>query len=388
MVAEIALAFVLLVGAGLLIQSFSRLQRVSPGFNPEHVLTAGVSLLESPDPGQPARIASFYPQLLERVGNLPGVRAASAVWPVPLSVQNAGTGVDLAGRTVAPSDRAISFFRAVTPHYLHVMRIPLRSGRDLEARDDQRAAGVAIINEAFALKYFPGENPLGKRITPQMSAELRDPIEREIVGVVGDVKSRRLSAEDGPEVSVPHGQFPGGTMTLVLRTEQDPEAFLPPLRKTVEQLDRNLSLSRPRTMEHYIAASVAQPRLNMVLLGIFGLVAVTLTAVGLYGVMACTVSQRRQEIGIRLALGALPSNVLGLVVDQDTRLALLGVVLGVPLAWGSTRLLSGLLYGVGASDPLTFIGVALLLTVVALVACYLPARRAAGLDPVAALRAD
>jgi putative ABC transport system permease protein len=369
-------------------QSFWRLQRVPPGFDPHQVLTVNLSLPEGNDPELPARHTVFYRQLLEKTSALPGVRAASAVWPLPLSGSDAGTGVDVAGRPTAPSDRAISRFRAVAPNYFRAMRIPLRAGRDFEARDDSHGPGVAIINESFARTYFPKEDPLGRRITPQMSAEPRDPIEREIIGIVGDVKFLTLGAEVAPEVYVPHGQFPIGSLTLVALTEKDPESLLPALRRTVSELDANLALYRPRTMEQYLAASVAQPRLNMVLLAIFGLVAATLTAVGLYGVMAYSVSQRTQEIGIRLTLGAQKANVLRLIAAQGFQLTLLGVGLGLPAAWAATRLLSSLLYGVGATDAVTFAVVAVFLSAVALAACYMPSRRAANLDPMIALRAE
>ncbi len=387
-VAEMVLAFVLLVGAGLLIRSFWRLQGVPPGFEARGVLTAEIALPEGVDPTIPARNASFYKRLLERAAALPNVESISAINPLPLSGRNQATGVDIAGRPTPKGERLISMVRSVAPNYFRTMGISLKSGRDFDARDTYEARGVVIVSETLARQFFPGENPLGKLITPQVSYDTRDPIEREIIGVVGDVKSRRLSSEDRPELYLPHPQYSAGGMTLVVRAGNgsNPLALLPSLRAAVAELDKDLPLYKPRTMEQYVAASVAQPRLNMMLIAIFAGVAALLTAIGIYGVMAYSVAQRTQEIGIRMALGAQRPDVLRLILGQGLKLTVLGVLIGVAAAWMLTRLLASLLYGVGAMDASTLGAVMLLLAVVGLLACWLPARRAAGVNPMVALR--
>ncbi len=388
-VVEMVLAFVLLVGAGLLMQSFWRLQRVPPGFDPRGVLTANLVLPDGLDPTIPVRNAHFYQRLLERAAGLPGVASVSAVTPLPLSGRNWATGVDVAGRPVPPGDRPAANVRIVTPNYFRTMTIPLRQGRDFDGRDSRDAQPVVIISESMAAKFFPGENPLGRRVTPQVSDNVKDPVEREIIGVVGDVKFRRLSGENKPELYLPHTQFAAGGMTLVARTAHgggDPLALTAGFRSLVAELDKDLPLFKPRTMEQYLAASVAQPRLNMLLIGTFAAVAAALTALGIYGVMAYSVAQRTQEIGIRLALGAQRPDVLKLVIGQGLKLTGLGVVIGLAAAWMLTRLLASLLYGVGAMDPSTLGAVMLLLAVVGLVACWLPAWRAAAVNPMVALR--
>lgn len=387
-IAELGLTFVLLVGAGLLLRSFWQLQRVPPGFDPRHVLAVNLDLPDAPDPQVPIRNAAFFRRLLERAAGLPGVRSVSAMNPLPFSGRNWQTGFDIAGRPTAPSDRPLSYMRAAAPGLFRTLAIPLRQGRDFDERDGYDAPGVVIVNETLARTYFPNENPLGKRITPQVSADIRDPREREIIGVVGDTKFRKLSTENKPELYLPHPQFAQGGMTLVLRAEGDPLALLPALRGVVGELDKDLPLYQPRTMEQYLATAVAQPRLNLALLAVFAAVAATLTAVGIYGVMAYAVAQRTPEIGIRLALGAQRFDVLRLVVGQGLWLTLAGITLGLLAALALTRLLASLLYGVGATDGLTLGVVAFLLGGIALLACWLPARRAAGLDPMTALRAE
>ncbi len=388
-VAELTLTFVLLVGSGLLIRSFWQLQSVPPGFDPRGVLTAKIALPESSDPQAPVHTRNYYQALLERVSRLPGVRSASAVFPLPMSGANWQPSIEIAGRATAPADRPFVQAHAVAPGFFGALGIPLRRGRDFDARDSAEAPGVVIVNETFARRFFPGENPLGQRVTPQVSLDAQAPLEREIVGVVGDVKFRRLTGGDRPGIFLPHAQYPLPRMTLLARTEtRPPGALLPALRGAAAEVDATVPLYEPRALTQYLAASVAQPRLNMAILLIVAGVAATLTALGVYSVMAYAVAQRTQEIGIRMALGAQRSDVIRLIVGQGARLTLLGVGFGIFAALGLTRFLGSLLFGVSAGDPLTFLAIGCFLTLVTLLACYLPARHATRVDPIIALRAD
>ena len=388
-IAEMVLAFVLLVGAGLLIRSFWQLQKVELGFSPQGVMTAVVSLPDGDGgPQTTVRNVNFYNQLMERAATLPGVQSVSAITPLPLSGSNWGTGVDIAGRPTAPSDRPVSAVRIVTPGYFKTMGIAVRKGRDFDARDKSDSPGAVIINETFARMHFPNEDPLGKRMTPQMSMDENEPREREIVGVVADVKFGKITTESKAELYMPHTQAPLGAMTIVARMQNNPESFVTPLRQTVERMDKDLPVYEPRTMEQYLGAAVAQPKLNMTLLVIFSAVAVVLTGIGIYGVMAFSVAQRKQEIGIRMALGAQKGDVLRMIVGQGLRLVIAAMVIGLFAAFALTKSLASLLYGVGATDIVTLTAVGALLAVIATVACWLPARRASGVDPITALRAD
>jgi len=388
-IAEMVLAFVLLAGAGLLLRSFWQLQKVPLGFNPQNVMTAAISLPEG-DGGAEiiARNESFYAQLMERAAALPGVRSVSAITPLPLGNSHWGTGFDITGRPTAPADRAISALRIVTPGYFSTMGIPLKKGRDFDRRDKSDSPGVVIVNETLARMHFPGEDPIGKRITPQMSMDENDPREREIIGVVGDIKFQKLTTESKAELYVPHRQAQFGGMTIVARTEMEPQAILPSLRQTVEALNKDLPLYETRTMEQYLASAVAQPKLNTTLLVVFAGVAIVLTAVGIYGVMAYSVAQRTQEIGIRLALGAQRFDVLRLIVGQGARLVFLAMAIGLIATFSVTKSMASLLYGVAATDVSTLLSVAFLLASIAMLACWLPARRASGVDPITALRAE
>jgi predicted permease len=388
-IAEMVLAFVLLAGAGLLIRSFWQLQKVPLGFTPENVMTAAVSLPDIDSvPESVARNGNFYTQLMERAATLPGVRGVAAITPLPLGNSHWGTGFDITGRPTAPADRAITAMRIVTPGYFSTMGIPIKKGRDFDQRDKNGAPGVVIVNETLARMHFPGEDPVGKRITPQMSFNEEEPIEREIIAVVGDIKFQKLTMENKAEIYLPHAQAATGGMTIVARTEMNPEAILPALRQTVERLNKDLPLYETRTMEQYLASAVAQPKLNMTLLMIFAGVAVLLTAVGIYGVMAYSVAQRTQEIGIRMALGAQKTDVLRLIVGQGLRLVVAAMVLGLFAAFALTKSLASLLYGVSATDVVTLSSVAALLAAIATVACWLPARRASGVNPITALRSE
>jgi putative ABC transport system permease protein len=386
-VAEIAIALILLTGAGLLINSFLRLQQVKPGFDPHNVLTFNLSLPTTRYP-QPHQVSSFYQQLVAHLEALPGVTAAGVVSPLPLSGRNASVGFSIEGVAHAASNPFpfVSNFRRVDPGYFKTMGIQIRNGRGFIAPDNLNSTPVAIVNETFARQFFPAQNPVGKRITPGYMMDDRGPLTREIVGVVADVKHVRLSDAPLPELYVSQAQLPLESVTVVARTSGDPNGLISAARNEVQALDRDLPLSDVKTLNEYLGASVARPRFNMLLLGLFAAVALILTAVGLYGVMAFTVTQRTHEIGIRLALGAQKTNVLGLMVRSGVTLALVGVAIGLAGSFALTRLLTTLLFGVTPTDPMTFATVSLGLILVALLACYVPARRATKVDPLVALR--
>ncbi len=388
-VAEIALALVLLCGAGLLIQSFHRLQAVHPGFDAHRVFTARFSLSDAAYPDS-VRAATFAQRFADRVATLPGVRAASFVSPMPLSGGVMSLCFQIEERPVPESQRPVTDIHTVGLNFFSTMRIPLQRGRDFTAQDTLQSPFVVIVNETFARQFFPGENPIGKRVRPDGTTEpappgTKAPV-REIVGVVADVKTRSLDSPPQPQLYFPHTQFAVHGLTLLTRTENDERALLPALRTAIAELDSTVPLYKAEPLEKYVALWAARPRFNALLLSIFAAVALTLTAIGIYGVMAYSVAQRTQEIGIRMALGAQKGDVFRLVVGGGLRLVVGGVVIGVVAALAGMRLLASLLYGVSAADAPTLSTVVLLLGSVALLACWLPARRAAGVDPAIALR--
>jgi putative ABC transport system permease protein len=386
-IVEVALALVLLVGAGLLVQSFVRLQQVALGFDPREVLTFNVAM---PADGNtsPRQIAGFYQQLTERLRALPGVVNASVVFQLPLSGLGATTGLTIEGGPTNPSDRPNGVIHMVDPDYFRTMGIAIVNGRAFTGRDDLNSPPVLVINSALARQYFPNQDPLGKRIAPGFSTvPLNDaPQMREIVGVVADVKHQNLQGLPQPEFYFPQAQMPMSPMTVVIRAAGDARALQNAVRGVVQSIDRNAPVYSVRTMEELVGRSVAAPRFNTLLLGLFAGVALVLTAIGLYGVISYSVAQNIQQIGVRVALGAQTGDVFKLIVGQGTLLTLVGVVVGLGAAYGLTRLMSSLLYGMAATDPWTFGGVAALLMFVAFIACYLPARRAMRIDPVVALR--
>jgi putative ABC transport system permease protein len=386
-IVEVALALVLLVGAGLLIQSFVRLQQVALGFDPRDVLTFNVAM---PTDGNtsPQRIAGFYQQLTERLRALPGVITASVVFQLPFSGSGATTGLTIEGQPTNPSNRPNGVIHMVDSEYFRTMGIPVVKGRGFTERDDLNSAPVLIINSALARQHFPNQDPIGKRIAPGFSTvPLNDePEMREIVGVVADVKHQNLQGPAQPEFYFAQAQMPMSAMTVVMRAAGDARALQNAVRGVVQSLDKNAPVYSVRTIDELVGRSVAAPRFNTLLLGLFAGVALILTAVGLYGVISYSVAQNTQQIGIRVALGAQTGDVFKLIVGHGTLLTLVGVVIGLGAAYGLTWLMSSLLYGVAATDPWTFVGVAVLLMFVAFIACYAPARRATRIDPVVALR--
>ena len=387
-IAEVAVALVLLTGAGLLLQTFERLSRVSPGLQPSRLFTAELTLPYVTYP-KPENVAQFYDELLTRVKTLPGVVAASTVEPLPLSGNNMGVIFDVEERPLPQAQQANAAIRVAGTEFFQTAGIPLIQGRLFNQDDRRGARHVMIVNERFAEKHFPGEDVVGKRIAPGLNSDPGPLPMREIIGVVGNIKSKSMSAEVEPEMYLPATQTPLGAAALVIRTAtSDPLAITAAVRAELAQLNANIPLANVRTFESYVGSSLARARFNATLLAIFAGVALLLTAIGIYGVMAYSVAQRRQEIGIRMALGAQRRDVLRMVLGSGMKLASLGVVIGVSAAFAFTRILETMLYGVKPFDLVTFGTVAVLLASIALLACWLPARRAAGVNPLVALRPD
>jgi putative ABC transport system permease protein len=280
----------------------------------------------------------------------------------------------------------VTSLRDITPNYFSTMRIPLLQGRDFDARDEAKSTPVVIINEALARQTFPGENPIGKHIKPGISVGPGEAAMREIIGVVGNVKFSDLASEWLPESYVPVAQLPFGSMTLVVRSTQDAHAVVKMMTETVQSMDPDMPAYAPKTVAEYLEGTLSVPRFNTVLLALFAGLAMLLTAVGLYGVISYSVAQRTHEIGIRMALGAKPQDMMRLIVGQGMKLGLIGVGIGFAVAIALTHFLSSMLFGVSSTDPVSFAGVICLLMVVVLVACYVPARRAMRVDPMIALR--
>ncbi|HXM33421.1 MAG TPA: ABC transporter permease [Chthoniobacterales bacterium] len=386
--AEVALALVLLISAGLLIQSFARLGSVQPGMRTERLLTARVSL---PDVAYPKNenITAFFDQFLPRIRALPGVESASMIIPLPLTGSNMVTSFDIEQSPLPDGQRPGAPVRMIGTDYFKTMGIPVRQGRVFDEKDRIESAPVVIVNERFANKYFPGQNVVGKRIMPGFSADDSGEKMREIVGVVGNVKHLSLKNEDSPEMYLPQTQIPFNIMSIVIRTNvSNPNALSNSVRKELAALDGTIPLTSVRVFDEYISRSLARPRFNTLLLSIFAGTALLLTAIGIYGVMAYSVAQRTSEIGIRIALGAGKSSIFRLIVGQAMTLVGISLVVGLAGAFAATRLLNSLLFGVGASDPVTFIAIVLLVSAVAFIAAWLPARRATRVDPIIALRAE
>ncbi len=380
-VAEVALALVLLIGAGLMIKSFSRLQSTDPGFNPANALTLSISLPSSKY-REPHQQTGFYSQLIDRVESLPGVESAAVSTSVPIAGSDYIFGFLIQGSPTPPSDAPSANYYSITPDYFKAMGIPLKRGRYFTDADVNNTTRVAIINETMARRYFPDEDPIGKRLHITNGPEAF----REIVGIVGDVKHYSLDQETTAQMYEPHAQNPFTSMSLVVRTTQDPASLAGAVRAQVLGIDRDQPVSNIKTLEQMVNDSIAQPRLSMLLLTVFAVVAMVLAAVGLYGVMSYSVTQRTNEIGIRMALGAKQTDVLRLVVGQGMMLAVIGVGIGLAASFVLTRFLATLLYTVSATDPLTFAGLSLTLTAVTLLASFIPALKATKVDPMVALR--
>jgi putative ABC transport system permease protein len=376
--AEVALSLVLLIGAGLMVRSFDKLTRVDPGFVPDRVLIFNIGASPSADV---AHQTAFFNQILESLRSVPGVDRVGAVSRLPLSGGNSNRSFNLPG-----SDTSYGAdIRIATPDYFKAIGIPLLRGRNFSEHDTANSTHVAIVNEAMVRATFPGQDPIGKVVTNFGPANET----LEIVGVVGNVRHLALETEPRAELYQPLGQASWPSLFVAAHTAtSNPLMLVPAAQNAVWSVDKNVPLGNIRTMTEIVATSLMKRKFTMLLLAIFAGLAVTLAAIGLYGVMSYSVSQRTREIGIRMALGAQRRQVLRLVVKQGMTLTAIGVVLGIAASLGLTRLMANLLFGVSATDSLTFLGLSVVLLAVALLACWLPARRASGVDPMVALRAE
>jgi predicted permease len=391
-ITEIALSLVLLIGAGLLVKSFLRLQAVSPGFEAENALAVRLSLPKAHYSNR-AALTAFYEKLRPRLESLPGVETVGVVSVLPLSGTPHSIPFTIEGRAATPDEVERADYRVVNSGYFRALKIPLIAGREFNERDMAQTAPVAIISQSLAHRYWPDRSPLGAHL--RINDNNQGPRPVEIVGVVGDVKHLSLDGEPAPHIYLPiHQTHEDNVVWLtdnqywLLRTTVDPLTLQAAVRREIQAVDREAPASNIRTMEQYLAASVAPRRFNLWLLTVFAGAALALAATGLYGVISYGMAQRRHEIGIRMTLGARASDVLKLVIGQGIRLAVAGVALGLLAALALTRLMKNLLFNVSATDPLTFLGIAALLMFVALLACFVPAWRAAKVNPIIALRGE
>jgi putative ABC transport system permease protein len=390
-VTEVALAFVLLTGAGLLIRSFFRMQQVDPGFDSTNVITAGLPIPDRRFP-DPAQLNAYLRQIRERVEALPGVRDVALTSALPMRGWGYGMPFQIANHQMADrANRRGCFFKMVSPSYFRTLGMKLRKGRALSDRDMKGAPPATVINETMVRKYFPDEEPMGKRILVQEivpgKTQLGPEIAWEVVGVVADEKVGALDDKnDNPGMYVSNEQSPVFFQALIVRAAMDPAILQQSIRKAVQEIDKDQPLNDIRTLEQIKTESMASNRLQSLLLSVFAGIAVLLSAIGIYGVISYSVAQRTHEIGIRAALGASTGHLLGLVLRNGMLMTGIGLVVGLGGALGLSRLLAALLFGVGARDPMTIAGVAGILASVALLACYIPARRATKVDPMVALR--
>ena len=385
-VGQVALALVLLIGAGLLLNSFARLLNVDKGFDPDNLLTLNIALPETYRTKE--QIQNFYKETLQRIGALPGVETAGIVGQLPLGGMRLSGDFLVEGQPPLP-DGTFADKIITSADYFRAMRIPLLRGREFDDRDTPDSKGVVMVNESFARAIFADDDPVGKRLSLDEDSK-RQPIWREIVGVVRDVKQEGLGSELQPAIFAPYAQssklFWLRLMSFVIRTDNDPARLAVAVQREIQKVDPDLPAFDLKTMRQVISDSVSDPRFNALLLAVFAGVALVLAAVGIYGVISYSVMQRTHELGIRMALGAEPRDIMRLVVGKGMMLAFMGVAIGLALALAVTRVIAGFLFGVSATDPATFFVISLILAGVALVACFVPARRAMKVDPMVALR--
>src|SRR5258705_1291827 len=380
-VVEVALSLMLLIGAGLMIKSFLRLRQMNLGFNPDHVLAVNLSLSGSRYPEDRQQVA-FFKEALERLQSLPGIQSAGATTGLPLTLNLSGSDFRIEGHPDPETGKEMIInTRSVSPGYFRTLGIRLIKGRDFSDQDKSDAPAAAIINDELARIYFPGEDPIGKRISFDDKQSWMS-----IVGRIADVKQLGLDSSAKPEVYFPYLQVAAPEMSLVIRTSSNPLSLAAALKSQIQMIDKDLPIDDAKTMQQLLAESSSGRRFNMLLLTVFAAVALVLAIVGIYGVMSYTVARRTHEIGIRVAVGAQPLDVFRMVIGQGMKLAIIGVACGLVGAFGLTRLMTTMLFGVEPTDPATFVSIAVLLTGVTLVACYIPARRATKVDPLVALR--
>src|SRR5712692_9122684 len=378
---EVALSVVLLIGAGLMIKSFLRLQQMNLGFNPDNILAVSLTLSNSKYPEERQQ-AAIVQEELERLQSLTGEKSVGATTGLPLTMNLNGSDFRIEGHPEPEAGKEMIInTRSVSPGYFQTLAIPLPKGRDFSDRDKSDAPKAAIINQDLARIYFPNEDPIGKRITFDDGGSWIS-----IVGVIGDVKQLGLDSSAKPEVYFPYLQAAAPSMSLVIRTASNPLSLTAAVKNQIQLIDKDLPIDEAKTMRQLLAESASGRRFNMLLLTVFALVALVLAVVGIYGVMSYTVTQRTHEIGIRVAIGAQPSDVFRIVIGQGMTLAMIGVAFGLVGAFGLTRLMTTMLFGVEPTDPATFVSIPVLLTGVALLACYIPGRRATKVDPAVSLR--
>lgn len=380
-VSEVALAVVLLVVAGLLMQTFLHLMRADPGFDPHNVLTFH---LDSPT-GMPG--PQFFRQVVARISTLPGASSASAVASLPLTGNNIRSGFEIEGESTPEGSRPIADFNAIEPGYFRTLGIARIQGRDFTEFDDLKSTPVAIVNRTLAQRFFPNEDPIGKHVRPGIgNGQPGGPPMREIVGVIADVKQGELGVEALPEIYAPLAQSAFSPMTIVLRSSSDPRHVIAAARRELASLSKNVPIYDVKTLDECVADSLAQSRFSTFLLSSFAALAVFLASLGVYGVISYVVLQRTHEIGVRVALGAEAGDVVRWVLARGLLLAIIGVTIGLTASFGLVQLVSGMLYGTRTTDPVTFAVAPLVLLGVAGLASYIPARRAARVDPIVALR--
>jgi predicted permease len=382
-IVEVCLASVLMIGAGLLLRSFVNILRTDPGFRPEKVLTATVSLPDAryKDRGAKAR---FYSALIDRIGSLPGVKFAGASTDLPWTGYDENSGFNIEGRSQEENDHVHARYHAATADFFRTMGIPLKRGRFFTRADNDGAPKVILINNACAQRYWRDGDAVGKRITFSDKPSEKDWMT--VVGIVGDVKDTPTSAAAEPAFWWPHEQAPFGEMILAIRTDTEPLTVASGLRRELAVMDKDLALGDMKTMDTVAGGAVSATRFILFLMGLFSAIALSLAAIGMYGVMSYSVAQRTHEFGVRMALGAGKRDLLGMVTAQGLKLVLIGIACGVVLALVVARVLSSLVYGVGVRDGATFVVVSLVAALAGLIACYVPARRATKADPMVALR--
>jgi predicted permease len=379
-IAEVAMALILLAGAGLLFRSFIALRGVETGVTAQNVLTMRMSAPESRY-ADAASLAEVYRSLEERIGALPGVEAAGFTLDVPLASDHQGTRLDIEGEPppTAEDPRSVHFSVA-SPGYFRAMGVPVTAGRGFDSRDGADAELVVLINDALAQRFFPGQDPVGRRII------LGGP--RRIIGVIGNVRLETMAADPGPAMILPHAQIPERSLSLVVRTRGEPVSMIGPVRDAIRSVDRGIPLYDVKTMEQVLADSVAQPRFSSLLLLVFSAIALALATVGIYGVISYTVTQRSREIGLRIALGARAVDVVRMVIGNGLALVATGMLIGIGLGLVLSRTMASMLHGTAPGDPFTFVAVSAFLLLVSILACWIPAHRASRLDPLRALRLD